>query len=519
MRLTESTTDLVIGQMEQLFESIPPLELPLSIRLPELLNSLNTTKGATQLSWAGYWTPPREWLRVNVLGTSVANGCGGAEPPHTMRCTDRKVETTARCDVQNSWVRHTHDALREWATDSGTRPTTTLHARNAMTGSYFGRCSKQFADQSTDVIVLDLSQVDGNNVPTLRLVVRSVRRHAPRAAVVAVHLPPKGKPPSTQWLAAARDLGVDVLRLDLLWRPLLAGHRLGACSPRSFLYASRGHDIVHPSPEGHFIFGQYVARFITDRLREASRSDAAPGIVTLPPAGARLDTLGHTEPVPLSEYCYAADAFPVVNGTPPWRLVDSGGSKGVQKLGLVSERIGDMLTLRPFANSAIATGSAPRPFEQTTNKSACCRGSVEIGYLLTPRETQGSFLITCEQCRCSRQKNTFAKQLAPFPGVETWSRVNPNPHYHEDAFNYSITATTVFDVARADALCTVRITHALRGVGHSSAKGRHAWYASPERNNYDKSAPMRVQINTINAEIVGGVRRHQVCGGPTKTQI
>jgi hypothetical protein len=102
--------------------------------------------------------------------------------------------------------------------------------------------------------------------------------------------------------------------------------------------------------------------------------------------------------VPLSEYCYTAEAFPVINGTPPWRLVDSGGSKGVQKLGLVSERIGDMLTLRPFAKSAIATGSALSPFEQTTNTSACYRGSVEIGYLLTPRETQGSFLITCERC-------------------------------------------------------------------------------------------------------------------------
>lgn len=89
--------------------------------------------------------------------------------------------------------------------------------------------------------------------------------------------------------------------------------------------------------------------------------------------------------------------------------------------------------------------------------------------------------------------------------METWSHINPNPHYREVAFNYSITATTVFDVARADALCTVHITHALRGVGHSSAKGRHAWYASPERNNYDKSAPMRVQINTINADIVCSV--------------
>ena len=111
-----------------------------------------------------------------------------------------------------------------------------------MTGSYFGRCSKQFVDQSTNVILLDLSQVDGNNVPSLRLVVRALRRHAPRAAVVAVHLPPKAKPPTAQWLAAARDLGVDVLRLDLLWASLLSSHRLGACSPRSFLYASHGHD-------------------------------------------------------------------------------------------------------------------------------------------------------------------------------------------------------------------------------------------------------------------------------------
>ena len=80
MRLTESTTDLVIGQMEQLFESIPPLELPPSIRLPELLNSLNTTKGATQLSWAGYWTPPSK-------GAAQGQCARHNDLPHFL-CTD-----------------------------------------------------------------------------------------------------------------------------------------------------------------------------------------------------------------------------------------------------------------------------------------------------------------------------------------------------------------------------------------------------------------------------------------------
>ena len=124
------TTDLVIGQTEQTFDSVPPPELPPSIRLSDLLDSLNMTKGMTQLSCASCWTPPRECLRVNVLGTSVANGCGGAEPPHSTRCADRKVDMKARCDVKMSWVRHMHDALRVWATGSGTHPTTTLHARN-----------------------------------------------------------------------------------------------------------------------------------------------------------------------------------------------------------------------------------------------------------------------------------------------------------------------------------------------------------------------------------------------------
>ncbi len=130
MRQNESTADLVIGQTEQTFDSVPPPELPPSIRLSEFLDNLNMTKGMTQLSCASCWTPPRECLRVNVLGTSVANGCGGAEPPHSTRCADRKVDMTARCDVKMSWVRHMHDALRAWATGSGTHPTTTLHARN-----------------------------------------------------------------------------------------------------------------------------------------------------------------------------------------------------------------------------------------------------------------------------------------------------------------------------------------------------------------------------------------------------
>ena len=130
MRQNESTADLVIGQTEQIIGSVPPPELPPSIRLPDLLDRLNMTKGVTQLSCASCWKLPCQWLRINVLGTSVANGCGGAEPPHSTRCTDGRVDMTARCDVKMSWVRYMHDALREWGTGSGTLPATTLHARN-----------------------------------------------------------------------------------------------------------------------------------------------------------------------------------------------------------------------------------------------------------------------------------------------------------------------------------------------------------------------------------------------------
>ena len=79
MRQNESTADLVIGQTEQIIDSVPPPELPPSIRLPDLLDRLNMTKGMTQLNCASCWTLPCQWLRINVLGTSVANGCGGAE--------------------------------------------------------------------------------------------------------------------------------------------------------------------------------------------------------------------------------------------------------------------------------------------------------------------------------------------------------------------------------------------------------------------------------------------------------
>ena len=40
--------------------------------------------------------------------------------------------------------------------------------------------------------------------------------------------------------------------------------------------------------------------------------------------------------------------------------------------------------------------------------------------------------------------STFAKQLAPFPSVDTNAHFSPNTHFRDPSFNATITASTVF---------------------------------------------------------------------------
>ena len=133
-------------------------------------------------------------------------------------------------------------------------------------------------------------------------------------------------------LDAAAQSGADVVRADLLLRPLA---RRGALPRGAFpfkLYAQRNADLVHPSPVGHQLLGAIAARFVAKRLADAacdqlagSNGPAANGIALPPPP--LLDAVAmssHTVLSRLWEQCFTvADQMPVLlSGS--WRLVAGG---------------------------------------------------------------------------------------------------------------------------------------------------------------------------------------------------
>lgn len=364
--------------------------------------------------------------------------------------------------------------------------------------------------------------------------------------------------------------------------PFVSLHRPQAVVP-AWLYAQRGKDIVHPSPEGHVLLGRVVAQYISTRLgldhmsahagntsatpmpgrREyralgssegtqvphRARAAATPGGTPIPASTASIasapaqPSTALQAPAPLNwEQCYTAETFPISKGAPPWRLVDEGGEKGVKKIGLLSTSVGDSVLFGPLGSDyaqrelahlrqnwmgapthhgrlrapSIARGtttSGGDGVRGTTGAESELRLAVEVGYLLAPRSDFGALYLSCENCTCRREKSTFAKSLHPFPRVDTDARFNPNPHYHAQGFNASITTSTMFMMAlpftsttpmQALQECMLRVTHAPASSGLSVWKARgcpvtqQAWAQSRNRTGNlacQVRTPSRVRLD------------------------
>ena len=130
-------------------------------------------------------------------------------------------------------------------------------------------------------------------------------------------------------------------------------------------------------------------RFESDLITNWSAASAS-----LAPAGV----------APAWEQCHTAETMPVVAGAPaPWRLVDEGGAKGVKKLGLLSKTIGDRLLIGPIG-AELQQQERQRLLDGLmTRRGWHPKLTVELGYLLAPREDFGALVLQCYNCTCKRE--------------------------------------------------------------------------------------------------------------------
>ena len=461
---------------------------------------------------------------VVVLGASVSAGCGSIEPPLHERCAadNHSSILTGLCKPEHGWARALADELSrllQSALGRDVNVRVNVVARNAMRTRYFAACTARFfRGMSVPVVLLDTAQVDAEDrtgADSIGEVVHAIRQLT-RAAVTFVvwskrsgnghhSLPPK--PPDACADAAKRwgdvaSRGVDVLRADLLVHDVVrrlshgaaasgeedsdlreAAAVLSTCTPNikyplGTAWAKHGDDVIHPSPEGHQLLGREAARYVADQLLARHHREAA---------AAAEDRV---EP-PKWERCYPeADTLPVAPtdaSTGGWRMVDDGVAKGVKKLGLRSERVGDRLVLGPFEGPGAA---------------GCFRNSsiVELGYRLSRDESNGAFRISCSPhplCVCRHVKSQLQKTLLPFPVVDTNARLSQNHHYRNEEFNATITTFTSFLLtAAAEATCRIFVDHLPAYSGIS----RNAQLHDPDflaRQKETTPRYSRVQVSTL----------------------
>jgi hypothetical protein len=270
-------------------------------------------------------------------------------------------------------------------------------------------------------------------------------------------------------------LGVDVLRVDVAAEALLS-KRPGVAGTSFSMPCLLYQDPVHPSPEGHRLYGELVARYVAKKLL---RVHAHPQ-----QANQSMHELV-TSPA-IWEQCFGDSAqLPILsqhNGS--WRIVDEGAQKKVQKLTLLSDRPGDRLSIGPLgaggvescgdARAAPTKARPPPALVRAPNATTSAAVDVEIGYKISKSWSYGSFSVHCalppplrtsinssRGCHCTADPAYWSWQLNPFPVIPTNAHLSKNRHYNGDSFNFTITAFVSFVMFLwpADSQCVVEIRH------------------------------------------------------------
>ena len=298
----------------QLLPELPETVLgPGSVEFDELVR-LATSGHSANPTWGRTSVHSKNRFIVTIIGTSSTNGCGSSESFHASRCAHQGTPDRL-CSQRLSWVRHFHDELQ--VTLNASTLVTRVHPRNAVVTSYFARCTSRFVSADTDAILLELGQA-GSLLQTsaeLPQLVAAIRRIAPMARLVlltwtqqhAFFAVNETRALETAELSA-RALGVDVFRMDRIALTLMRHHALAHSEPScrrlllnlsrhggllmnaqadlvlrtkdvglEWLYAQRGLDAVHPSPEGSVLHGNRI-----DQILAASSSYCSSADLTLP---------------------------------------------------------------------------------------------------------------------------------------------------------------------------------------------------------------------------------------------
>lgn len=176
-------------------------------------------------------------------------------------------------------------------------------------------------------------------------------------------------------------------------------------------------DKTHPGPRGHALLGEAASHMIASQIRvwacrsgqETAGSSSAHIGEHAAQAQLTRAKLASVDASPSEddEVCYtAADQLPVLRAqSKGWQLIDEGKSKGIPKLFLLSERVGDQLVLGPILPGA--SGKA----------------DVYLGHMRSWKPEQGAFNLTCTGCACSPFWNDYAGYT--FPVVQTSSMRTP----------------------------------------------------------------------------------------------
>ena len=447
-------------------------------------------------------------LRIFVLGTSPTSGCNACH--HTLpnatrdaRCMEStassKIRRAAndtthgtpldhrRCDPHVGWGGQLRERLAAWL-PAGAPLAVTVHGKSAVGAGYHSKCTSTRVSAGPGVIVLVevATNLWGGGSGTIKRLVAAIRRASPSAAIVFVAWVDHGSfklaaagelRPSALYEAGPVARLADMLRVSVpMGRALKQPPLLG-----KGVYS----DHVHPNALGHALLAEVTARFVASRVapqcvdrdgtptaaagcgggaggsdggggeepQAATRARSRAGAAAAAGRGATSPSQGPAGAGGYWESCYpSADLLPVhAAQTSGWQLVDdvAGSAKGasVRKLGLVSHRAGDKLTLGPLAGPPGAT---------------CATLEAELGYLSRPsREggpAQGAIVISCAGCKCQHAAHSSWTKVMPFPTVQTDAYRATDTMLRN---NISVTATTTFVMAWSRAVpCHVRVTHA-----------------------------------------------------------
>ena len=425
---------------------------------------------------------------IVILGMSVTSGCSTGR---YFTADGQLVPLPGRhgeCVVGYGWARLVVDHLR-WQLRGAQDVVVdaSVWYKNAVPPDFFAKCTERFTATGPGIILLEVCTTAwGGEEPLVRLL-RAIRGVSPHKAVSFVCWQPRtagGHAQVEVVRKVAQREGADVLDVSFILR----AQKMDVRS----LYG----DAIHPNVFGHDILAASAARFVAQGLmrggtRACDGSTAARHHVDAPGASTERRL----------EFCFSsADEIPVLPPatTSSWAVVDEGGGKGVRKLGWVSTRIGDELTIGPVPNDES---------EQTDVKCATTR--IDLGYLMSARrDHQGAFDIACEGCDCASIASGGAKYQ--FPRVETDPRrSNAQEAAAVVGMNATVTVATSFDVLlhdrRKDA-CYLKVRHrvsarikrptaASQGASATSTWEPHPADASHSRIRIDSLVMTRGEFN------------------------